>query len=44
MLVSHAERLLGEVCQELWVCQGGKVKVEMGGVAEYRRQVEKMMN
>ena len=43
VLVSHDERLLGEVCQELWVCKGGKVGVERGGVAEYRRQVEGMM-
>ena len=43
VLVSHDELLLGEVCQELWVCKGGKVGVERGGVAEYRRQVEGMM-
>ena len=43
VLVSHDERLLGEVCQELWVCERGRVRVESGGVAEYRRQVEKIM-
>ena len=43
VLVSHDERLLSEVCQELWVCKDGKVRVERGGVTEYRRQVEKLM-
>ena len=41
VLVSHDERLLREVCQELWVCQGGTVKVERGGVAQYRSAVER---
>merc|ERR1719430_2714452 len=28
MVVSHDERLLRVVCQELWVCEDGKVRVE----------------
>jgi len=43
VLVSHDERLLGKVCQELWVCNKGTVKVERGGIKEYRRQVERML-
>ena len=30
------------VCDsQVWVCQGGTVKVEQGGVQEYRRRVVK---
>lgn len=43
VLVSHDERLLREVCEEVWVCEGGRVRVERGGVEEYRRQVEKLV-
>ena len=27
--MSHDERLLGEVCQELWVCRGGQVNISL---------------
>lgn len=36
MLVSHDERLIREVCKELWVCEGGKVRRIDGGFDEYR--------
>ncbi|XP_076138605.1 ATP-binding cassette sub-family F member 3 [Alosa pseudoharengus] len=36
VLVSHDERLIREVCKELWVCEGGKVKRIDGGFDEYR--------
>lgn len=41
VLVSHDQNLLQRVCHQVWVCQGGTVKVEQGGVQEYRRRVEK---
>ena len=28
-------------CAQVWVCQGGTVKVAQGGVQEYKRKVEK---
>eukprot|EP00090_Calanus_glacialis_P037773 TRINITY_DN6538_c0_g1_i1.p1 TRINITY_DN6538_c0_g1~~TRINITY_DN6538_c0_g1_i1.p1 ORF type:complete len:711 (-),score=247.18 TRINITY_DN6538_c0_g1_i1:142-2274(-) len=40
ILVSHDERLLKMVCQELWVCSKGKVWSIDGGLAEYRKMVE----
>ena len=43
ILVSHDERLLKMVCQELWVCSKGKVWSIDGGLAEYRQMVEKEM-
>jgi len=43
VLVSHDERLLSMVCQELWVCSKGKVWSMDGGLAEYRKMVEKEM-
>ncbi|XP_068172766.1 ATP-binding cassette sub-family F member 3 [Antennarius striatus] len=36
VLVSHDERLIRLVCQELWVCEGGKVRRIDGGFDEYR--------
>merc|ERR1719341_3122362 len=43
ILVSHDERLLKMVCQELWVCSKGKVWSIDGGLDEYRKMVEKEM-
>jgi len=43
ILVSHDERLLKMVCQELWVCSRGKVYSLEGGLDSYRRIVEKEM-
>jgi len=43
ILVSHDERLLSMVCQELWVCSKGKVFSIDGGLSEYRKLVEKEM-
>lgn len=40
ILVSHDERLLKMVCQELWVCSRGKVWSIEGGLDEYRKMVE----
>ncbi|XP_049581945.1 ATP-binding cassette sub-family F member 3 [Syngnathus scovelli] len=36
ILVSHDERLIRLVCQELWVCDGGKVCRLDGGFDQYR--------
>lgn len=41
ILVSHDERLLKMVCQELWVCSKGKVYSLEGGLDQYRKIVEK---
>ncbi|XP_011497559.1 PREDICTED: ATP-binding cassette sub-family F member 3 [Ceratosolen solmsi marchali] len=41
ILVSHDERLIRMVCQELWVCGGGSVKCIEGGFDEYRQIIEK---
>ena len=41
VLVSHDERLIRMVCQELWVCSRGKVYSLDGGFDEYRAIVEK---
>ncbi|CAB3378009.1 Hypothetical predicted protein [Cloeon dipterum] len=41
ILVSHDERLIRMVCQELWVCGGGKIVSIEGGFDEYRRIIEK---
>jgi len=43
VLVSHDERLLKMVCQELWVCSKGKVWSIEGGLDAYRALVEKEM-
>jgi len=43
ILVSHDERLLKMVCQELWVCSKGKVWSIDGGLSEYRKMVEQEM-
>jgi len=40
VLVSHDERLLKMVCQELWVCSKGKVYSLEGGLDSYRKMVE----
>ncbi len=43
ILVSHDERLIKMVCQELWVCSKGKVYSLEGGLDAYRAIVEKEM-
>lgn len=40
ILVSHDERLIRMVCNELWICGNGSVKSIEGGFDEYRRIVE----
>ncbi|KAG5889243.1 hypothetical protein JTB14_006379 [Gonioctena quinquepunctata] len=40
ILVSHDERLIRMVCNELWVCGDGSVKSIEGGFDEYRKIVE----
>lgn len=40
ILVSHDERLIRMVCNELWVCGNGSVKSIEGGFDEYRKIVE----
>ena len=37
ILVSHDERLLKMVCQELWVCSKGRVYSMEGGLDQYRK-------
>ena len=44
VLVSHDERLLKMVCQELWVCSKGKVYSLEGGLDAYRKIVEQEMS
>ena len=36
VLVSHDQRLVGELCHQLWEVQGGRVHQLKGGLAEYR--------
>jgi len=43
ILVSHDQRLLDMVCQELWVCSKGKVWSIDGGLEEYVKLVEQEM-
>jgi len=43
ILVSHDERLLHAIIDELWVCSLGKVHRLEGGLAEYRKLVEEEM-
>ena len=40
VLVSHDERLIRAICNELWVCSRGKVHRLEGGLDEYRKIVE----
>ncbi|CAG9821893.1 unnamed protein product [Phaedon cochleariae] len=40
ILVSHDERLIRMVCNELWVCGNGSVSSIEGGFDEYRKIVE----
>lgn len=40
VLVSHDERLIRAICNELWVCSKGKVHRLEGGLDEYRKIVE----
>lgn len=41
ILVSHDERLIRMVCQELWVCADGTVASLDGGIEEYKKLVLK---
>jgi len=41
ILVSHDERLIRMVCQELWVCGNQTVRSVEGGIDEYKRLVLK---
>merc|ERR1712029_701081 len=43
ILVSHDQKLISMVCQELWVCSRGKVWSMEGGLDEYVKMVEKEM-
>jgi len=43
VLVSHDERLIHAVCNELWVCSKGRVHRLEGGLEEYRKAVEEDM-
>ena len=43
ILVSHDQRLITMVCQELWVCSRGRVWSMEGGLPEYVKLVEKEM-
>lgn len=40
ILVSHDERLIRMVCNELWICGNESVRSIEGGFDEYRRIVE----
>uniref|UniRef100_A0A0X3PWD2 ATP-binding cassette sub-family F member 3 n=1 Tax=Schistocephalus solidus TaxID=70667 RepID=A0A0X3PWD2_SCHSO len=55
VLVSHDERLISSVCNEIWVCsrchfgppeegQGSRVKVLKGGLEEYKSAVHKQLD
>lgn len=41
ILVSHDERLIRQVCKELWVVRNGGVESLEGGIDEYKHIVEK---
>lgn len=40
VLVSHDERLIRQVCTELWVCGNNTVRCIEGGFDAYRKLVE----
>lgn len=40
ILVSHDERLIQLVCQELWLCRNGSIKSIEGGYEQYRKLIE----
>lgn len=40
VVVSHDERFIRDVCNELWVCEGGTLKKFLGdGIKEYKEYV-----
>lgn len=39
ILVSHDERFIDSVCNEIWVCDGGKVKKFDGDTIKQYRQM-----
>jgi len=40
MLVSHDERLIRLVCNEVWICGGQNVRSLEGGIDEYKKLVK----
>jgi len=44
ILVSHDERMIRNVCKELWICGNGSVSRIEGGFDEYRAIVEKQLD
>ena len=40
VMVSHDERLISQVCKQLWLCRDHKVTVVEGGIKEYRKLME----
>ena len=40
ILVSHDERLIRVICNELWLCKDKTVTVLDGGISEYKKLVE----
>ena len=40
VLVSHDERLIRKICQELWVVSNGTVRSLEGGIDEYKAIVQ----
>lgn len=39
LLVTHDERLINNVCSELWVCADGAVTEYKGDFADYKRSL-----
>ncbi len=39
LIVSHDGRLISSVCEEIWICEGGKVEQFRGEYADYRAQM-----
>ena len=37
IMVTHDQRLIENVCNEIWLCEGGAVRTFDGGFAEYRQ-------
>ncbi|KAG1676835.1 hypothetical protein FOA52_010344 [Chlamydomonas sp. UWO 241] len=43
VLVSHDFRLIDQVADEIWVCEGGKVSIWKGGIRDYKKKLAKTM-
>ncbi|KAG0174243.1 hypothetical protein DFQ28_002840 [Apophysomyces sp. BC1034] len=39
IIVSHDERFINEVCQEIWICEGGALKKFSGTIKDYKELV-----